>query len=87
MLSERIKTMFSETDKLDELNELVSECMSLESTLESTRGEIDSLNAQIAELRDTNMKLFLKVQGEEQTAEEEEKEPTADEIFDEILGE
>lgn len=85
MLSERIKTMFSETDKLDELNELVSECMSLESTLESTRGEIDSLNAQIAELRDTNMKLFLKVQGEEQTAEE--KEPTADEIFDEILGE
>lgn len=87
MLSERIKTMFSETDKLDELNELVNECMSLESTLESTRGEIDSLNAQIAELRDTNMKLFLKVQGEEQTAEEEEKEPTADEIFDEIIGE
>lgn len=87
MLSERIKTMFSETDKLDELNELVSECMSLESTLEITRREIDSLNAQIAELRDTNMKLFLKVQGEEQTAEEEEKEPTVDEIFDEILGE
>lgn len=86
MISESIKTLFSETDKLDELNAIIEECVSMETTLETTRQEIESLNATIAELRDTNMKLFLQVQGEAvEPADETETEPTVDEIFDEIL--
>lgn len=86
MISESIKTLFSETDKLDELNAIIEECVSMETTLETTRQEIESLNATIAELRDTNMRLFLQVQGEAvEPAPETETEPTVDEIFDEIL--
>lgn len=87
MLSENIKQMFSETDKLDELNAIIDECKELEVTIESATSKISELETTISELRDTNMKLFLQVQGgatEEQT---EEETKTVDDIFDEILGE
>lgn len=87
MLSENIKTLFSETDKLDELNAIIDECKELEVTIESTTSKISELETTISELRDTNMKLFLQVQGETQLVPTEEETKTVDDIFDEILGE
>ena len=87
MLSENIKTLFSETDKLDELNAIVDECKELEVTIESATSKISELETTISELRDTNMKLFLQVQGETQEEQTEEETKTVDDIFNEILGE
>ena len=87
MLSENIKTLFSETDKLDELNSIIDECKELEITIESATSKISELETTISELRDTNMKLFLQVQGEGQQEQSEEEVKTVDDIFDEILGE
>lgn len=88
MLSDNIKTLFSETDKLDELNAIIDECKELEITIESATSKISELETTIADLRDTNMKLFLQVQGEATTEEtQEEDTKTVDDIFDEILGE
>lgn len=84
MLSENIKTLFSETDKLDELNAIIDECKELEVTIESATSKISELETTINELRDTNMKLFLQVQGE--ATEDEEDLKTVDNIFEEILG-
>lgn len=87
MLSENIKTLFSETDKLDELNAIIDECKELEVTIESATSKISELETTISELRDTNMKLFLQVQGEGPQEQSEEEVKTVDDIFDEILGE
>ena len=86
MLSENIKTLFSETDKLDELNAIIDECKELEITIESATNKISELETTINELRDTNMKLFLQVQGEATEENTEEEIKTVDEIFDEIVG-
>ena len=87
MLSENIKTLFSETDKLDELNAIIDECKELEVTIESATSKISELETTISELRDTNMKLFLQVQGDCSQEQSEEEVKTVDDIFDEILGE
>ena len=86
MLSENIKTLFSETDKLDELNSIIEECKDLEVTIESATSKISELETTINELRDINMKLFLQVQGEATEENQEEEIKTVDEIFDEIVG-
>ena len=86
MLSETIKTLFSETDKLDELNSIVEQCKELEVTIESATTKISELETTINELRDTNMKLFLQVQGETTEENKEEEAKTIDDIFDEIVG-
>lgn len=86
MLSESIKTLFSETDKLDELNAIIDECKELEVTIESATSKISELETTITELRDTNMKLFLQVQGDAIEENKDDEIKTVDDIFAEIVG-
>lgn len=61
MLSEKIKALVGETDKLDELKDLMSEADSYETQLAEARNIIAERDEKIASLRDTNAKLFLSV--------------------------
>lgn len=80
MLSEAIKKLAEETDKLDQVKDLISEAESYETQLTEARNKIDEMTSQIANLRDTNMKLFLSVT---KPVDEEEKEEPAPLSFEE----
>lgn len=75
MLSEDIKKLAEQTDKLDEVKSLISEAESYETQLTEARNKIDEMTSQIASLRDTNMKLFLSVTKPVDETEPEEPKP------------
>lgn len=75
MLSEAIKKLAEETDKLDQVKDLISEAESYETQLTEARNKIDEMTSQIANLRDTNMKLFLSVTKPVDETEPEEPKP------------
>lgn len=84
MLSEQIKKLAESTDKLDSVQELLTEAESYETQLKEARNKIDEMTSQIASLRDTNMKLFL---SQTKPVDEEEKpEPTGDELLEKLLS-
>lgn len=84
MLSEKIKKLAEGSDKLDEIKELLSEAESYETQLNEAKSRIDDMTAQIASLRDVNMRLFL---SQTKPVDEEEKpEPTGDELLENLLN-
>lgn len=84
MLSEKIKKLAEGSDKLDEIKELLSEAESYETQLNEAKSRIDDMTAQIASLRDVNMRLFL---SQTKPVDEEEKpEPTGDELLEDLLN-
>lgn len=84
MLSEQIKKLAENTDKLDSVQELLAEAESYETQLTEARNKIDEMTSQIASLRDTNMKLFLSQTSK--VDEEEKPEPTGDELIEQLLN-
>lgn len=84
MLSEKIKKLAEGSDKLDEIKELLSEAESYETQLNEAKSRIDDMTAQIASLRDVNMRLFL---SQTKPVDEDEKpEPTGDELLENLLN-
>lgn len=85
MLSESIKKLAEGSDKLDEIKDLIAEAESYETQLSEARNKIDEMTAQVASLRDTNMKLFL---AQTKPVDEEEKpEPSGDELIENLFKE
>lgn len=85
MLSESIKKLAEGSDKLDEIKDLIAEAESYETQLSEAKGRIDDMTAQIASLRDVNMRLFL---SQTKPVDEEEKpEPTGDELIENLFKE
>lgn len=85
MLSESIKKLAEGSDKLDEIKDLIAEAESYETQLTEARNKIDEMTAQVASLRDTNMKLFLAQTSK--VDEEEKPEPTGDELIENLFKE
>lgn len=85
MLSESIKKLAEGSDKLDEIKDLIAEAESYETQLSEARNKIDEMTAQVASLRDTNMKLFLAQTSK--VDEEEKPEPTGDELIENLFKE
>lgn len=85
MLSEKIKKLAEGTDKLDELKELLAEADAYETQLNEAKTKIDDMTAQIASLRDVNMRLFLSAT--KPVDEEEKPEPTGDELIENLFKE
>lgn len=76
MLGEKIKSLMSETDKLDELTEIIKEADALEAQIEANKTSMSEMQEKISELQDVNMKLFLSSTSDvEDEAEEEELTP------------
>lgn len=76
MLGEKIKSLMSETDKLDELTEIIKEADALEAQIEANKTSMSEMKEKISELQDVNMKLFLSSTSDvEDEAEEEELTP------------
>lgn len=84
MLSEKIKKLAEGTDKLDELKELLAEADAYETQLNEAKNKIDEMTAQVANLRDVNMRLFLSAT--KPVDEEEKPEPTGDELLDKLFN-
>lgn len=76
MLSEKIKELVGETDKLVELKEVMDEADNLETQIENNKQTISEQIEKIQSLRDTNMKLFLSQTTPQPEEKEEEKELT-----------
>lgn len=76
MLSEKIKELVGETDKLVELKEIMEEADSLETQIENNKQTISEQIEKIQSLRDTNMKLFLSQTAPEPKEPEPEKKLT-----------
>ena len=85
MLGERLKGLIGETDKVDELVDIVNSINELETTNASFQAEIEKLQADNATLREINGKLALQITTP-MAEEEEEKEPSADELIDEAFS-
>lgn len=85
MLSESIKKLAEGSDKLDEIKDLIAEAESYETQLSEAKGRIDDMTAQIANLRDVNMRLFLSQTSK--VDEEEKPEPTGDELIENLFKE
>jgi len=83
MLSESIRKLAEGSDKLDEIKDLIAEAESYEAQLSEARNKIDEMTAQVASLRDTNMKLFLAQTSK--VDEEEKPEPTGDELIENLF--
>lgn len=85
MLSESIKKLAEGSDKLDEIKDLIAEAESYETQLSEAKNKIDEMTAQVANLRDVNMRLFL---SQTKPVDEEEKpEPTGDELIENLFKE
>ena len=85
MLGERLKGLIGETDKVDELVDIVNCINELETTNASFQAEIEKLQADNANLREINGKLALQITTP--VAEEEEApEQTAEEAIDEAFA-
>lgn len=87
MLSEKIKELVGETDKLVELKEIMEEADSLETQIETNKQTISEQIEKIQSLRDTNMKLFLSQTAPEPKEPEPEKKLTFAEKFATLEGE
>lgn len=89
MLSEKLKTIFDGTDKLDELAQIMAECDSAENLIDELKKQIDEKDSTIADLNSRNAKLFMQITGTAQVEDEEDKDPqeVLNEILDEILSE
>ena len=75
MLSESIKKLAEGSDKLDEIKDLIAEAESYETQLSEAKNKIDEMTAQVANLRDVNMRLFLSVTNPVDESEPEEPKP------------
>lgn len=75
MLSEDIKKLAEGSDKLDEIKDLIAEAESYETQLSEAKNKIDEMTAQVANLRDVNMRLFLSVTKPVDESEPEEPKP------------
>ena len=79
-----IDSLAKEVSSLDILNALKDEITKDLTTLETLTNENKNLNEKVADLRDTNLKLFLKT-GTEIKEEEVPVEKTDEDIFNEFL--
>lgn len=85
MLSESIKKLAEGSDKLDEIKDLIAEAESYETQLSEAKNKIDEMTAQVANLRDVNMRLFLSVTKPVNEEEPEEPKPlTFEEKFKQL---
>lgn len=87
-IKERLTALFKDTDKLDELQEIINDVTALETQLAEAKTVISEHEAKIVSLQDTNHKLFLSVtkdMGEEDEPEEE-KELTPDEALEKLVN-
>lgn len=85
MLGEKLKGLIGETDKVDELIEVMTAIDELETTNASFQAEIEKLQADNANLREINGKLALQITTPVKE-EEEEPEKSADEVIDEAFS-
>lgn len=85
MLGEKLKGLIGETDKVDELIEVISAIDELETTNASFQAEIEKLQADNANLREINGKLALQITTPVKE-EEEEEEKSAEELVDEAFS-
>lgn len=79
-----IEEIAKSPDDLTKLDKLKDEITADLTTLETLTSENTNLTNKVKDLRDTNMKLFLK-NGSTVETKEPEKEKTNDEIFDELI--
>ena len=87
-IKERLTALFKDTDKLDELQEIINDVTALETQLAEARTMISEHEAKIVSLQDTNHKLFLSVtkdMGDEDEPEEE-KELTPEEALEKLVN-
>lgn len=87
-IKDRLTALFKDTDKLDELQEIINDVTALETQLAEAKTVISEHEAKIVSLQDTNHKLFLSVTkdmgGEDEP--EEEKELTPDEALEKLVN-
>lgn len=87
-IKDRLTALFKDTDKLDELQEIINDVTALETQLAEAKTVISEHEAKIVSLQDTNHKLFLSVTkdmgGEDEP--EEEKELTPDEALQKLVN-
>lgn len=89
MLSEKIKELMGEIDKLDEVVSLMEQADSVEGQLSTAETSIADLTAQNEQLRKTNQDLLNKIAlsvTDEVKDEEEVEEKTPDEVLDELFS-
>lgn len=84
-LSEKLKSLIGETDKLDELLELMKEIDDLETIKASLEEQVERQSDDIANLRDINGRLALQITSPVKQ-EEETPEKTGDELIDELFN-
>lgn len=87
-IKDRLTALFKDTDKLDELQEIINDVTALETQLAEAKTVISEHEAKIVSLQDTNHKLFLSVtkdMGEEDELEEE-KELTPEEALEKLVN-
>ena len=87
-IKDRLTALFKDTDKLDELQEIINDVTALETQLAEAKTVISEHEAKIVSLQDTNHKLFLSVTkdmgGEDEP--EDEKELTPDEALQKLVN-
>lgn len=89
MLSEKIKELMGEVDKLEEVASLMEQADSLEGQLSTAEASIADLTAQNEQLRKTNQDLLNKIAlsvTDKVEDEEEVEEKTPDEVLDELFS-
>lgn len=89
MLSEKIKELMGEIDKLDEVASLMEQADSVEGQLSTAEASIADLTAENEQLRKVNQELLNKIAlsvTDEVKDEEEVEEKTPDEVLDELFS-
>lgn len=89
MLSEKIKEVMGEVDKLEEVASLMEQADSIEGQLSTAEASIADLTAQNEQLRKTNQDLLNKIAlsvTDKVEDEEEVEEKTPDEVLDELFS-
>lgn len=80
------KVLSNPDTALTEITPLLNELKTDLDTLESTRGEVETLNSRIRDLQDTNMKLFLSQGGKSSDEDEyvDNDEKAVEEYFEQL---
>jgi flagellar biosynthesis/type III secretory pathway protein FliH len=88
MLSEKIKELMGEIDRLDEVASLMEQADSLEGQLSTAEASIADLTAENEQLRKVNQDLLNKIalSATDEVVEEEVEEKTPDEVLDELFS-
>ena len=80
-LKEKLEALSKDTDKLDELQEIIKDVESLETQLSEAKDIISKHEEKIVSLQDTNHKLFLSATKDMGSSDdEEEKEKTVEDM-------